>query len=83
MTTGYMRKGILCCATQALQKICKLNLQLVAALFDIENALQLLCFHIVAKKPGQIDARANILHSAVTGQRSVKYVRASVADSRS
>ena len=81
MTTGYMRKGILCCATQALQKTCKLTL--VAALFDIENALQLLCFHIVAKKPGQIDARANILHSAVTGQRSVKYVRASVADSRS
>lgn len=64
-----MRRGILRCATQAHQKTCKLNL--VAALFDIENALQLLCFHIVAKKPGQIDARANILHTAVTGQRSV------------
>ena len=81
MTTGYIGRGILRCATQALQRTCKLDL--VAALFDIENAWQLLCFHIVAKKPGQIDARTNILHSAVTGQRSVKYVRASIADSRS
>ena len=76
MTTGYMRKGILCCATQALQKTCKLNL--VAARFDIENALQLLCFHIVAKKPGQINARANILHSAVTGQRSQCQIRSGI-----